>query len=663
MLVRWRCVFFIAALSAWTPGLLVSQEPAPRRIEAACLPYALHRLTQADYERFLHAEEVRYVCFQQIMPGGPIQRLAIQRCAELGRAGKRNVLQIWWGPSRPYPWSKYSWANIALDAKVREDFWREVVDRCIDEFGAGNLYGVHLMEETGMQFGTDVQKRNDPNDFDTFEDDNRSYDHPFWSGWNKKWYGGVDIPNIRRHEDDFKRLVGFGFEDAAKWEPWQAHLFKRWVSNRIQSQGQVEFAKHVHQRYPGLKVFTWDGILWSVENPRADHHLERQYFDGVMTDCYGDVNENYYVQRAYRLLYPDAEIIHFAWGGAARKPADLDRRRLHTLGSYVAGVDVVGFYSEPMNYTKPGQWEEDMSIFRAMRQLPRFETKPPLLVISARVSDIYSLPYSVTGLTHYDILPMWEAYDVDLSRYDTLILDATSPPGDGEMLWDTDAFAKKHHFPGLLDYKRINDFVAQGGALIVRGRWTWPKDCPLFPVREGFLHSPDEQALVSDPNFEFTPDGWWAETIGRKGTYRFGMIGSKIAIDKPNEVQTCPVGTFFRFGKGACLLIPYHRNYDRNEPYGSGAWLSHRQLMSDLIRGFLVRVGKEQTARLCLADPALGNQYRRAPSASGGLDAWLLFHLDIVKRPRPIPLTGTDLLTGAVNPVLSSERSCALIRR
>jgi len=87
--------------------------------------------------------------------------------------------------------------------------------------------------------------------------------------------------------------------------------------------------------------------------------------------------------------------------------------------------------------------------------------------------------------TALSALPIWEAWDADLSGYDALILDTTGPVADPELLWDAEGFAAEHHFPGLLDYRPINEFIERGGAVIIRGRWAWPEDCPLFPVAGG----------------------------------------------------------------------------------------------------------------------------------------------------------------------------------
>lgn len=633
------------------------------QIRTAVIVYGLDRLSEEEYQRILTAPEIDYVLFQQILGEDGVPELTCSRAAELAAAGKRNMLQIWWGPSWPYPWSKYSFANIALDEDVREDFWREVVDRAIDAIGAGNLYGAHLMEETGMQFGTDVQFREDPDDFDTFEDDGRSYAHPFWSGWKKEYYGRTDIPNVIRHEADFRELVGFGFEDDENWEPWQWHLFNRWVSTRLQSGGQVEFAKHIHESYPGLKAFTWDGILWGGENTRTNHHLEAEYFDGVVLDAYGDPGRGYMTQRAFRLLYPDREIIHISWGGMGEdQQTTIGQRRQHVTAPYIAGHDVIGFWSSPPNYRLPEKWALDTELLGRLKTVEPLEHHPRLLIISARISDIYSLPFSFTCLADFDILPIWEAWDVDLSGYDTLILDTTGPPGDAELLWDTEAFAEKHHFPGLLDYERINAFIEDGGAVIMRGKWKLSEDCPLFPVAGGHVHTADDVAQRNYTPLEYTPEGWWADEMGLRGSYSFGMGAYPLQVDDP-EAHVSDAAIAFRHGEGACLIIPYHCNYDPEEPYDSEAWLSHRRLMGDLVRGFLRWAGKTETLEQCIADPGVGRHYRRAVSSDGSTEAWFRFGVGFAGELEPIALQGTDVLTGEQNPVLTQESPAAILRR
>jgi len=138
----------------------------------------------------------------------------------------------------------------------------------------------------------------------------------------------------------------------------------------------------------------------------------------------------------------------------------------------------------------------------------------------------------------------------------------------------------------------------------------------------------------------------------------------KMEIHRPRDINNCEAAVFFRCGQGACLMIPYHRNYDKEEPYDSDMWLSHRQLMTDLVRGFLHYVGKHETAEQCLADPAIGsNSYHHAVSTDGKTEVWLLTQTAFSGPMDPIPLRGVDVLTGVENPSLTKEYPCAVIRR
>ncbi len=97
----------------------------------------------------------------------------IRRTREAREANKRIVAQLWYGGWGRCNWSYYSLAHIAMDPKIREDFFRNVLDPTIDRLGPENLYAVHLLEETGMQFGTDLDEPGDPDDL-TDGDDNGS---------------------------------------------------------------------------------------------------------------------------------------------------------------------------------------------------------------------------------------------------------------------------------------------------------------------------------------------------------------------------------------------------------------------------------------------------------------------------------------------------------
>ena len=96
--------------------MVLSGAQAAEKMKSAAIVYGLNRVEPDAWQRIVDAPEITYVCFQLIMPEGPLPALVRERCAELVAKGKRPIVQIWWGPTWPYPWAKYGYANISLDA-------------------------------------------------------------------------------------------------------------------------------------------------------------------------------------------------------------------------------------------------------------------------------------------------------------------------------------------------------------------------------------------------------------------------------------------------------------------------------------------------------------------------------------------------------------------
>jgi hypothetical protein len=638
--------------------LSFSAAPELRAMDGAAIVYGLDAQSESAFQQLLNTQGVRYICDQQIVSKAGVPELARRRVEALAKAGKRVVLQIWWGPGGEFPWTKYSFANIALDDDVRADFFREVVDPCIDQFGPSNLYGVHLMEETGMQFGTDVAGHEDPNDLTlTKPPPGTSYDAPFWNGFGKL-PGGVWMANVRRHEKDFTRLTGLRFADAARWGELGDHLLARWTATRLQSGGQVEFARHIHAKYPGLKAFTWDILQTGGENPRTDYHLEGRYFDGVICDVYGTPNYNFEFQRAYRLLCPRAEIIQFSMGGMGQERgypyASEDQRRGLTVGAYLAGVDVAGFFEKPPDFTQPERWQANAQIFRTMNRVPAFRKKSAVLLISDSVSDVYSCTYAWTGLKYFDFLPTWEAYDADLDDYRVVILHASGRVRDATIFWDAEGMRKKYGFPGYLDYRAFDHFVERGGALIISGEMPLGTECPFFLAREKYLRAtPDPPKALS---LVVRPEGWLKDEIGLSRPYRFAVRRLQMDVGG-NGVVSSDAGYFIPHGKGWVFLFPFNRPYDPKEPSDSPEWQDYRQLLRDVARGLLKRESALMTSYF--ADPKIGNAYLAATSDDSRWSGTVIFDFDqMTLRKWRVP--GVDLFSGE-NPIVLSKGRTAVV--
>lgn len=649
-------VFFIAVI------LGTCAQPAAG-IEGAVIIYGLDTPSEESFQRLLTEKSVGYVCTQQIFTQAGVTALARTRAEALTKAGKRVVLQIWWGPGAAFPWSKYSFANIALDETVRADFFRVVVDSCIDQYGAGNLYGVHLMEETGMQFGTDVDGRSDPDDFRVPKEPAGSYEAPFWNGFGSV-PGGVKMANVRRHEKDFIRMTGLRFADADKWGVLEQHLFARWTATRLQSGGQVEFAKHIHQKYPKLKAFTWDILFMGGENPRTDYSLEAAHFDGVICDLYSTPNFNFNYQRAYRVLCPDAEIIHFAMGGMSEGQAypyaSPDQKRALTLGAYLAGADVVGFFETPPDFARPEAWQVNTDLFRRLQPLPRFRKKSSVLLLANSVSNIYSSTYAWTGLKYYDLLPTWEAHSVDFAAYQVVILHVDGPVSDSTVFWNAPALREKYGLPGHLDYRALDRFVKGGGVLILSGQMRLDADCPLFVNRDGYLRTEGTERGTAAP-LAISPEGWLKEKAGLSRKYQISAHRMPVKADATRVVST-DAGHFLRHGKGAVFFFPFNLHYDPEDaPFETAGWQDYRQLLTDVTRGVLKHLDKADVADEYLGAPARGNYYMQATSDDRQWTGYLLFNAKLMAQPQ-WPITDTDLLTGRMPFVLGPDFSAGLTK-
>ncbi|MDO8587438.1 MAG: hypothetical protein Q7T82_10390 [Armatimonadota bacterium] len=630
-------------------------------VDGAVIAYGLDAISEVGLKRILDADCMKYICVQHIHGRNWDSRLAHKRAEMLRKANKRIVLQIWWGPCGDFPWAKYGFPNIALDESARADFFKDVVDTCIEGFGAQNLYGVHLLEETGMQFGTDVGPRENPDDFLTFKEHSDSYGVPWYSGWGNPKVGGVHIANVRRHEKDFTRMTGLKFADESAWGASERYLFDRWVSTRLQSLAQVEFARYIHGKYPGLKAFTWDLINSAGENPRTDHHLEAKYFDGVIADPYGGTTFNFSWQRAYRTLYPNAEIINFSMGGMAGTTAypqvPLDTKRSRTICAYLAGADVIGFFENPQDFDNPASWKINTEIMSKLKLLPRFKKKSSVLLISDGLSDVYASYMAWTGLKYCDFLPTWEAHGLDFSRYQVVILHSSG--GDSLTYWNSPEMKRRYGLPGYIDCSRLDRFVAGGGVLILSGRLRIDADCPLFVAKRGYLHTTEpaggRQMLV------VTPTGWLKEKAGLKRDYRFSVTRRPVVYD-PKRVASTSAGYFFRYGKGSVLFFPFFRFYDPKEPYTSKQWRDYRQMLSDVTRGVLRYCGKASVADEYIDNPDAGNYYMQALSDDKRVAGYMLPDnwLGMMNRTN-WRINGRDLLSGAVDPPLCKSNTALLI--
>ncbi|MBI4024272.1 MAG: hypothetical protein HY360_04775 [Verrucomicrobia bacterium] len=633
---------------------------------AYVMPFSPSRATDEEVENLLHSPEIEYLYVQQIITKAGVDELSRSRAEQLARAGKKIILQIWWGAAGDFPWSKYAFPNIALDEKIRRDFFREVADRTVLGYGAANLYAVSLLEEVGLQFGIDVQKRLNPDDlddFEHFEDNNQSYDHPYYSGYGK-WPGGMQIPNLRRHERDFTRITGLTFADQTVSAELKTHLFDRWVSQRIQSLAEIEFARYIHRRYPGLKAFSFDVANFTPGNARTDLGLLAGHMDGLIVDAY-DKEEiaNFSALRFYRVIAKDKPVLNFAWGGNGEEAMTLglETKIARLVTTYLAGLNIAGLWTEvPGGGLKTGPLLDDSRrLAKAITKLPPFKKKSRVLLITDNTQDIYGSVWALTGLKFYDIVPVWEAYHINLRDYEVVIFFGARYSWDDPTIgWDAAAIEKRYGFPGLLDHRQLEAFVKKGGILFLLGRIPLAEDNPLFISRLGYVIT--DRDVEHLPEFTIKPDGWWRDTLGLNREYAFSAVRVKDFEINSAVVREGEAGYCFDYGKGSVFFVPFGRAYDRNEPYGSAAWQAYRQFLTDIIRQTLILKGKPELASEYLASPDSGNNYLEARDDRGRVQGAVQYYLQY-GHLTSMTLTGEDVFTGQMNPKIDARRPATIV--
>lgn len=571
---------------------------------------------QERWQRMLKTPEVTYLCSQVSAPD-PGEKV-VRRVREAAAAGKRVVLQLWWGGSGRYNWSKYSLAHIAMDPEIREQFFDEVIDPLIDRVGAENVYGAHLLEETGMQFGVDLDVPGVPGDLTDGDDNGSNWDQPSWLGVGGVvgYIGGPYVPNILRYNEQFKRDTGFDMREAAIWRHdggWPA--YREWVSKNLEAGAMVAFADHLHAKYPTIKAFTWDSIDWGGAGANNMRAMAGK-IDGIIMDPYTTAAGIYAAVRAPRLIDPKVEIIAVLWGCDDKPAGEMLNR---AVASYAGGSDVVMFYGDK-SYEKAGSWQARVRQFAPFTKLPPYEISPPVLLITMH----YTWQNRLTGFAWFDAISRLEAGPIDLSRYDLVVLYA-----DGS-------------------HPKLQEYVRNGGRVLAMN--------PLpFLFDEGLVQ---EKKLSTHPrkeDLDYRPTNWWREKlhldehyplhVSRRLTYEPGA-----ANVRKDHVLLIP------YGKGEICLVQCQTGNHFSPPERLEGL---RRLLADLARGLLLRAGKEASAEAAIYRKQEGMGYLKIPNVTGDTVTYCVAGRGEVD---PLRLAGRNLI-GKASPVLGRDVRAAILSK
>ncbi len=583
-------------------------------------PYSL-RLPDDQFQRLLQCKEAEYIGIQVVASPTFRDEITRDRVAQLVGAGKRVVLQIWFGSGPPLSWERYNFPNLALSPPIREEFFARATDRVIDFLGPKNLYAVHLMEETGMQFGWDVDMPGRPGRDDDGWDNGSNWDNP--PNWvMERCISGPNVLTIRRYNDLFRKETGLDMRLSPIWTPSETERYKRWVQERMEGGTHVEFARHVHAKYPGLRVYAFNSGPALLPQSKV--------LDGHFTDPYVGTAGVYIALRALRtVMRPDEDLVGMAWGNR-EKPAP--ERLPQQAACYLAGCGILSTFGDKEQ--ESDQWLSTVrDSVKPFLGRPVFRSKPRVLVLGGGWfgPSLHTVDHWITGFAHYDVCEPWAEDVVPLAGYDLVLAWGT---------W----------------HKGVLDWVRAGGALVA------VHPASSFAVQEGLLGEPGKPGRLT---VEYRPDAWMRERLGLSPSYALELDRAvSHEVRKADLVHQDQFLYAIAYGKGLILLLPALPYVHPPWQY-EASWEPYRQLLTDLCRGALASLGKKQSAEEFFDDPRLGNDYLKATSSDGRTTVYVL--LNDTHGPNPSPTSfvvpGRDAVTGQQDVRLCAEHPVVVVER
>ena len=563
------------------------------------------RFTEEELGLLESADEIQYVGVQMSRPGPHCREIA----SRLARADKKIILQIWWGPEPPHSWSRFSMANIAMDSKLREDFFREVVDPLIDSIGPENIHSAHMLEETAICFATDMLEPGEPENL--LDGTGGVYDSPFYSGYSgRDSYGGPWMLSLRRHNEDFKRFSGYDLFEASIWKGPEWRAFRRWVGQRVQAQANNRFADHLHDKYPNILATTWDGPNFGGTT-WADTPAMLNSIDGFTANAYSSPLRTYMYARNLKTLDYDKELEFMSWVG--RNNLDVNARRTMLTSVYACGSNIVHLWEEPRRcYQRDDLWTIMSSQYGALSKLPVFRHTPQVLLVSSRW-EVPS-PY----LKSFDVVHSYDAEGVALGRYKFVLTFSADHPG-------------------------LGPYVEAGGLAMVYESW------PTFLHKEGIL-VPDD----NPPEFagRLTPDTWWRDNFDLAESYalEFESLPGSRAREDVHTAQG--IAYQVSYGDGEILVLP-------GKPTDAGRDKDWALFVYDLMRSLLRRGGREDVFQKHFSSRDSGGRYLEMSSDDGSVTC--CFYYGVGQNGPALLVKGRDLFTGEENPSLGPERSSSIV--
>lgn len=600
----------------------------------------LSNLSDEAVQRLLKAPEVVYLMCQESVGGtGP---KSAERARILTAAGKKIILQLWYGPGGRYNWSYHSYPALALDPDAQKDFF-EGVDKTIDALGAENVYAVHVLEEDGW-FGVMVDipgdwrldreglmPGNSWDDGDCYSNYRYAQDagHLPWSEWT---------PSVRRFADVFKRDTGLDMRLSA-WQLFDYHVLDRWMGRRLWAGAHIAVARHLRAKYPHIRNYVWGYGAWSAEPFQSDGPALRDEMDGIVQDPYGTPYSNYVTLRVALTHLKEPENVCLLWGTTNRlfKAARL-------ASGYISGAHGLGFFEDGggPDVEQPERWAMNLDLHQRFAALPFFTAQRHVFYTFANDANGPINGYLELPLFQYpEVSTAKECYDCEIERYDVILLHETA-------LSDHADYWHKYNLPGPgLDRERIKTWVKNGGVLAMLHTG------PDFLLNEGWVIKGSNIVAMTNTTEVITPHPA-QQKLGLLPSYKLHIpeLGQYQPAAKEG-IYALPVGVLVRYGKGAIYYEP-----DR-PAFTAQAVALMPPYHADVLRGALGLIGKSKVAEEAIIPRAqMATPYYHALSADGKVEFWLQFD-----EPRNTGLVtrGRDIITGETDVPLDAAHPAVII--
>jgi hypothetical protein len=490
-------------------------------------------LSDIDFNRIINTKEVKYVLTQET-PG--IDQKTKERYRILKEKGKKVIIDIWWGPDGDYNWDKYNFPDISQDEKLRKEFFEKVIDPVIEAIGPENIYGVHMLEETGMWYGYEKTV------------------HPYYK------IPDINTPNIRKYNWLLKKDTGLDMDLSPIWNNEEKFAFWRWVCKTISSSSAHRvFCQYIHKKYPNIKAFHFEGLPDFASGNFCEYKVMIEDFDGIVTDCYTSPKGIYMGLIGYRTMSPKKEIVALVNGYFGTEGTDEEIKKIkeeRVKYAYLAGMNGIGFF-EPDGIKVKTQDFQNETIFKDNIQILKsyigkevFKKKREILIIPTNICvggigiDGY-LPYS--EIIDYDLVPAVEFRLINPFNYRCIIIFGPNYPGKNPM-WNEKYMKEKYNVDSLFNSEVLNNFVEKGGLLIISG-FPLEKGSGLYFTENNILYGTSKE----DKNF-IQPNNFAVEKLKLEKNYQpvFTTSSFKYIFDKEKVIE---------LGENTGYLIPYKNGY------------------------------------------------------------------------------------------------------